>query len=70
MQTTIGLNTDFQQGLIDRFRSLPIARSAVAGGIVADVLRTGWGTVIIVAVGARSGSGCTPVWPARPPRSA
>ncbi len=52
MQTAVGLNTDFQRGLIDRFRSLPIARSAVvAGRILADVLRTGWGTVITVAGG-------------------
>jgi hypothetical protein len=29
MQTAVGLNTDFQRGLIDRFRSLPIARSSV-----------------------------------------
>ena len=56
MQTAIGLNTGFQPGLIDRFRSLPIARSAVvAGRIVADVLRTGWGTVITVAVGVAFG---------------
>jgi oleandomycin transport system permease protein len=35
--TAIGLNVDFQRGLIDRFRSLPIARSAVISGrIVAD----------------------------------
>src|SRR5262249_48031243 len=30
--TALGLNIDFQRGLIDRFRSLPIARSAVVGG--------------------------------------
>jgi ABC transporter DrrB family efflux protein len=52
MQTAVGLNTDFQRGLIDRFRSLPIARSAVvAGRILADVVRTGWGTVVTVAGG-------------------
>ena len=28
-QTAVGLNADFQSGLIDRFRSLPMARSAV-----------------------------------------
>jgi len=56
MQTAVGLNTDFQRGLIDRFRSLPIARSSVvAGRIVADVLRTGWGTVITVAAGMAFG---------------
>ena len=56
MQTAVGLNADFQRGLVDRFRSLPIARSAVvAGRIVADVLRTGWGTVITVAAGVAFG---------------
>jgi hypothetical protein len=45
-----------QRGLVDRFRSLPIARSVVvADRIVADELRTGWGTVITVAVGAAFG---------------
>jgi len=56
MQTAVGLNADFQHGLVDRFRSLPIARSSVvAGRIVADVLRTGWGTVITVAAGMAFG---------------
>jgi ABC transporter DrrB family efflux protein len=56
MQTAIGLNTDFQHGLVDRFRSLPIARSSVvAGRIAADVLRTGWGAVISVAAGLAFG---------------
>jgi hypothetical protein len=56
MQTAVGLNTDFQRGLVDRFRSLPIARSSVvAGRIVADVLRTGWGTIITVAGGMAFG---------------
>jgi ABC transporter DrrB family efflux protein len=56
MQTAIGLNADFQRGLVDRFRSLPIARSSVvAGRIVADVLRTGWGTVITIAAGMAFG---------------
>src|SRR3990172_7395298 len=41
--TALGLNKDFQQGLIDRFRSLPIARSAVISGrIVADGVRIAW----------------------------
>jgi ABC transporter DrrB family efflux protein len=55
-QTAVGLNTDFQHGLIDRFRSLPIARSAVvAGRILADVVRIGWGAVITVLVGVAFG---------------
>ena len=56
MQTAVGLNVDFQRGLIDRFRSLPIARSAVvAGRITADLARTGWGTLITVGVGVAFG---------------
>ena len=49
--TALGLNVDFQRGLIDRFRSLPIARSAVvAGRILADAVRVLWGTLIVVGV--------------------
>ena len=37
--TAIGLNEDLRKGLIDRFRSLPMARSAVlAGRTLADVV--------------------------------
>ena len=51
-QTAIGLNVDFQRGLIDRFRSLPIARSAVvAGRIGADAVRVLWGVLIIAGFG-------------------
>lgn len=43
--TTIGLNIDLSQGMIDRFRSLPMSRAAVlAGRTVADTVR---GTVTI-----------------------
>jgi ABC-2 type transport system permease protein/oleandomycin transport system permease protein len=46
--TAIGLNVDFQRGVIDRFRSLPIARSAVIGGrILADGVRIVWSILII-----------------------
>jgi oleandomycin transport system permease protein len=51
-QTALGLNVDFQRGLIDRFRSLPISRAAVVGGrIAADAVRVVWGVVIIVGFG-------------------
>jgi ABC transporter DrrB family efflux protein len=51
-QTGLGLNVDFQRGLIDRFRSLPISRTAVVGGrILADAVRVLWGIVIIVGFG-------------------
>jgi ABC transporter DrrB family efflux protein len=50
--TAIGLNVDFQRGVIDRFRSLPIARSAVIGGrIAADSVRILWSIIIITAFG-------------------
>ena len=60
--TALGLNVDFQRGLIDRFRSLPIARSAVIGGrIAADAVRVVWGALILmgfgVALGFRFGGG-------------
>lgn len=41
IQTAIGLTEDLAAGVIDRFRSLPIARSAVlAGRTLADTTRT------------------------------
>ncbi|MDQ3944998.1 MAG: ABC transporter permease [Actinomycetota bacterium] len=50
--TALGLNVDFQRGLIDRFRSLPIARSAVISGrIVADGARIVWSILIITGFG-------------------
>jgi ABC transporter DrrB family efflux protein len=55
-QTALGLNADFQHGLIDRFRSLPMARSAVvAGRVTADIVRTAWSSVIIVGVAVALG---------------
>jgi ABC transporter DrrB family efflux protein len=54
--TALGLNKDFQQGLIDRFRSLPIARSAVIGGrIAADGVRVVWSAVIMIGFGVLLG---------------
>jgi oleandomycin transport system permease protein len=54
--TALGLNKDFDKGVIDRFRSLPIARSAVvAGRIFADVIVQVWSVAIIVGVGTLMG---------------
>jgi ABC-2 type transport system permease protein/oleandomycin transport system permease protein len=54
--TALGLNSDFQRGLIDRFRSLPIARSAVIGGrITADGFRIAWSILIMVGFGLALG---------------
>ncbi len=48
--TAIGLTEDLQAGIVDRFRSLPMARSAVlAGRVFADTLRNLW--VILLSVG-------------------
>ncbi len=60
--TALGLHKDFQQGLVDRFRSLPMARSAVIGGrIAADAVRVAWGVVVLtlfgVLLGFRFGGG-------------
>lgn len=50
--TALGLNVDFQRGLIDRFRSLPITRSSViAGRVAADAVRIVWGELILVGFG-------------------
>jgi ABC-2 type transport system permease protein/oleandomycin transport system permease protein len=50
--TAIGLAEDLQRGLIERFRALPMARSAVlAGRTVADLVRNIGVVAIITAVG-------------------
>lgn len=50
--TSVGLAEDLSKGLVDRFRSLPIARSAVlAGRVAADTIRTTLTVVIIITVG-------------------
>lgn len=60
--TGIGLSLDFGNGLMDRFRSLPIARSAVlAGRITADLCRLLLGQLVMfgfaLVVGFRVGTG-------------
>ena len=50
--TAVGLVEDLHKGLIDRFRSLPMARSAVlAGRTAADVVVNLLMTVIVIVVG-------------------
>ena len=50
--TAVGLAADLQGGIIDRFRSLPMARSAVlAGRTIADLVRNVFVVVLMVAVG-------------------
>jgi ABC transporter DrrB family efflux protein len=50
--TAIGLATDMKSGLMERFRSLPMARSAVlAGRTLADLTRNVFVVLLMVAVG-------------------
>lgn len=52
MQTGVGLADDLSKGLIDRFRSLPMARSAVlAGRTIADMLRNIFVVLLMTTVG-------------------
>ncbi len=54
--TAVGLTTDMSAGLIDRFRSLPIARSAVlAGRTLADLITQVLGIVVLTATGLAIG---------------
>src|SRR5271167_1649749 len=55
-QTAVGLATDLQTGVIDRFRTLPMARSAVlAGRTLADLVRNVFVVVLMVGVGVLVG---------------
>jgi ABC-2 type transport system permease protein/oleandomycin transport system permease protein len=50
--TALGLSEDLRKGLVDRFRSLPIARSAVlAGRTASDVLTNMLSLAIMIVVG-------------------
>jgi ABC transporter DrrB family efflux protein len=56
--TALGLADDLNRGLIDRFRSLPMARAAVlAGRTVADIATNLRSLVIVVIVGLIVGFG-------------
>ena len=52
INTGVGLATDLQTGIIERFRSLPMARSAVlAGRTIADMVRNLFVICLMVVVG-------------------
>ena len=52
MNSAVGLATDMQSGLLERFRSLPMARSAVlAGRTLADLARNVFVVALMAAVG-------------------
>jgi ABC transporter DrrB family efflux protein len=51
-QTAVGLSEDLERGVVDRFRSMPMARSAVlAGRTVADLVRNTLVIGLMIAVG-------------------
>jgi ABC transporter DrrB family efflux protein len=51
-QTAVGLKEDLTRGVVDRFRSMPMARSAVlAGRTVADLVRNILVVCLMIAVG-------------------
>jgi ABC-2 type transport system permease protein/oleandomycin transport system permease protein len=56
VSTSIGLAEDLQKGLIERFRALPMARSAVlTGRTTADMVRNVFTVIIITGVGLAVG---------------
>jgi len=56
VSTAIGLAEDLQSGLLERFRALPMARSAVLGGrTTADLVRNAFVIVIMTVVGLMVG---------------
>jgi ABC transporter DrrB family efflux protein len=55
-QTSVGIAEDLSRGMIDRYRSLPIARSAFFNGrIIADALRYTMILLLMVALGSAIG---------------
>jgi ABC transporter DrrB family efflux protein len=55
-QTSVGLAEDLSRGMIDRFRSLPMSRSAVlAGRTLADTARYGFLVLLMIGVGSAMG---------------
>jgi oleandomycin transport system permease protein len=52
MNTGMGLNTDLTKGVLDRLRSLPIARySPLSGRIVADMAKQAWSMALLLVTG-------------------
>ncbi len=56
LMTGIGLNTDVATGVVDRFRSLPISRSAVLfGRTAADIVQNVMTLIVMLLVGVAVG---------------
>jgi ABC-2 type transport system permease protein len=54
--TTASVAADMQEGVIDRFRSLPMAKSSVlTGHVIADLARAMVGLAVTIAVGYAAG---------------
>jgi ABC-2 type transport system permease protein/oleandomycin transport system permease protein len=54
--TAVGLSEDMSKGIIDRFRSLPMSRSAVlAGRTIADLARNVFVVLLMIVVGLAVG---------------
>src|SRR5262249_1370736 len=52
VSTGVGLATDLQRGLVDRLRSLPMAKSALlTGGTLADLVRNTFVILVMLLVG-------------------
>ena len=67
--TAVGLAADLKSGMLERFLSLPMARSAVlVGRTLADLVRNVFVVILMVIVGFLVGSGSTRTW--RPSSSA
>ena len=65
INTGVGLSEDLHKGLIERFRSLPMARSAVlAGRTIADLVRNLLVVALMVGVGFLVGFDIHAGWPA------
>ena len=55
-QTSVGIAEDLSKGLIDRFRSLPMSRSALlTGRVLADALRYAILIALVLAIGVAIG---------------
>jgi ABC transporter DrrB family efflux protein len=55
-QTSVGIAEDLSKGLVDRFRSLPMARSAfLTGRVLADAVRYIILVVLMIAIGVAIG---------------
>jgi oleandomycin transport system permease protein len=59
----VNLNTDIQKGVFDRFRSLPIARSApLFGAVMGDIVRHSIAITVTLVFGAIIGFEFTTAW--------